>query len=177
MDLSLSDARPEDFDRILEINNAAVPNVNWLDLEALTRLAAMAAYFKIARVGDEIGGFLLALTPEADYDSLNFQWFKDNYDQFVYIDRVVVETPYRGTGIGRIFYADIQSFAELRAPYLTCEVNLEPRNDASLLFHGTSGFQEVGQQQTEQGSKTVSLQLKTLPSYEFVRQKQWQKQN
>lgn len=177
MDLSLCNARPEDFDRILEINNAAVPNVNWLDQDALSHLSTISAYFKIARVGEEIGGFLLALTPQADYNSLNFQWFKEHYDEFVYIDRVVVETPFRGTGIGRVFYADIQSFAELRAPYLTCEVNLEPRNDASLLFHGTSGFQEVGQQQTEQGSKTVSLQLKPLPSFEFVRQQRWQKQN
>ena len=38
------------------------------------------------------------------------------------------------------------SYAEVRVPVLTCEVFLEPRDDISVLFHGTYGFQEVGQQ-------------------------------
>ena len=40
---------------------------------------------------------------------------------------------------------------------LCCEVNVRPRNDASLRFHHSIGFREVGQQDTDGGNKTVSL--------------------
>lgn len=155
---------------VLTINNAAVPNVNELSEVTLRQLINKACYFRVAEHDGAIAGFLLALSPEADYDSLNFQWFKGNFDQFVYIDRVVVAKQFRGHGIGNIFYADIQSFAEQVAPRLTCEVNLEPRNEVSLLFHAAHGFAEVGQQQTENGNKKVSLLARELADYEFVRQ-------
>ena len=57
----------------------------------------------------------------------------------------------------------------LRVPVLSCEVFLEPRDDVSVLFHGTYGFQEVGQQIMPGLSRRVSLLAKQLPSYEFVR--------
>jgi predicted GNAT superfamily acetyltransferase len=40
---------------------------------------------------------------------------------------------------------------------LCCEVNVRPRNDASLEFHQSIGFREVAQQDTDGGNKTVSL--------------------
>jgi predicted GNAT superfamily acetyltransferase len=158
------------MEALLAINNAAVPNVNELDLQALSHLRQQATYCRVALSGDELAGLLIALRPDADYDSENFVWFREHYEDFVYIDRVVVAKPFRGLGIGRVFYADIQSHAEQIAPMLTCEVNLEPRNNTSLLFHGTKGFNEVGQQVTENGKKRVCLLAKELPSYAFVKE-------
>jgi hypothetical protein len=63
-----------------------------------------------------------------------------------------------------VFYADVQSFAEVRSPHLTCEVFLDPRDDVSVLFHGTYGFREVGQQVLPSGHR-VSLLAKELCSY------------
>jgi len=57
----------------------------------------------------------------------------------------------------------------VRVPVLSCEVFLEPRDDVSVLFHGTYGFQEVGQQIMPGLDKRVSLLAKNLPSFEFVR--------
>ena len=45
---------------------------------------------------------------------------------------------------------------------------LEPRDDATVLFHGTYGFQEVGQQLMIGVGRPVSLLAKTLCSHEFV---------
>ena len=59
--------------------------------------------------------------------------------------------------------------AEVRAPQLTCEVFLEPRNDVAVLFHGTYGFQEVGQQVMPESGRRVSLLAKELCSYPWVR--------
>ena len=61
------------------------------------------------------------------------------------------------------------SYAELRVPLLACEVFLEPRDDVAVLFHGTYGFNEVGQQLMPGVGRTVSLLAKSLCSHEFVR--------
>ena len=61
------------------------------------------------------------------------------------------------------------SYAETHSPELTCEVFLEPRNDVALLFHGSFGFQEVGQQVMPGNGQRVALLAKTLCSYPFVR--------
>ena len=58
----------------------------------------------------------------------------------------------------------------MRVPLLTCEVFLEPRDDVVVLFHGTYGFQEVGQQRMGADGPQVSLLAKDLPSYAFVRE-------
>ena len=170
MSTTIRDARDSDMVMLLRINNAAVPNVNALDIPALEHLRNQASYCRVATNNGNLAGFLIALQPGADYSSQNFNWFKQQYEAFVYVDRVVVAKSYRGLGIGRVFYADIESRAEQIAPMLACEVNLEPRNDISLLFHGTKGFHEVGQQVTEDGKKRVSLLAKELPSYAFVKE-------
>ena len=56
-----------------------------------------------------------------------------------------------------------------RAPEAAvAEVLLEPRDDASVLFHGTYGFREVGQQSLPDYGR-VSLLAKDLCSYPWVR--------
>ena len=116
-----------------------------------------------------IAGFLIALREYSTYASPNFRWFCERYPEFVYIDRIVIAEPYRGLGLGRIFYCDATSYAEVRVPLLACEVFLEPRDDAAVLFHGTFGFNEVGQQVMDRVGLPVSLLAKSLCSYEFVR--------
>ena len=170
MSITIQDAVAREIPAILAMNNAAVPNVNALTQDELQQLIDCAVYFRTARRDGVLAGFLLGLDHTADYASPNYQWFRQNYERFIYIDRVVVAKPHRGHGVGRVFYADVQSFAEPRAPFLTCEVNLEPRNDVSLLFHGTYGFKEVGQQATEGGTKRVSLLAKPIDCYEFAHQ-------
>ena len=92
-----------------------------------------------------------------NYFSENYRWFAARYEEFVYVDRVVVAEERRGSGVGRAFYEDIIEFSFSRAPVLLCEVNVKPRNDRSLRFHERFGFAEVGQLDTEGGSKRVSL--------------------
>lgn len=169
MTITVQDVQDTELPAILAMNNAAVPNVNALDADELERLRQQAVYCRTARRDGVLAGFLLAMEPGADYDSPNYQWFCQHFDNFVYIDRVVVAGPHRGHGVGRVFYADVQSFAEPRAKLLTCEVNLEPRNDVSLLFHGTYGFREVGQQSNE--DKRVSLLAKDLDCFDYVQGK------
>ncbi len=170
MPITLEDVQAEQLPEILDINNRALPHVNHLTLEDLTRLWEMSCYCRIAIKAGSPAGFLLAMTADTPYESENFRWFRKHHDSFVYIDRVVVKPEFRGLGVGKVFYADIESFSETRAPVLACEVNLEPRNDASLLFHGAFGFNEVGQH--VYNGKRVSLMVKQLTDYEFIRSNQ-----
>ena len=40
---------------------------------------------------------------------------------------------------------------------MTCEVNIEPPNPASLAFHARMGFDRVGEQSTKGGEVVVAL--------------------
>ena len=76
----------------------------------------------------------------------------------------------RGVGVGRVFYADVQSFSEVRAERLAAEVFLENSNHSALLFHGSFGFREVGQHVMPGPGLRAAMLVKELCSYPFVRQ-------
>ncbi len=168
MAVRIRDVGSHDLDSVLALNNAAGPTILPLNASAMRQLFEQACYFRVAEVDGHIAGFLLALDQDADYDSPNFRWFAERNPRFVYIDRIVIAKPYRGLGLGRVFYADVTSYAETRSPVLTCEVFLEPQDDVSMLFHGTWGFLEVGQQVMPGNNRRVALLAKTLCSYPFV---------
>ncbi|MBL8299303.1 MAG: GNAT family N-acetyltransferase [Rhodanobacteraceae bacterium] len=169
MAIAIRDVREHELDSVLALNNAAGPTILALDSTRIRWFFDNADYFRIADVDGHIAGFLIAMRETSDHESPNFQWFRERFAAFVYIDRIVVAKPYRGLGLGRVFYADATSYAEVRVPILSCEVFLEPRDDVSVLFHGTYGFQEVGQQIMPGLGKRVSLLAKNLPSFDFVR--------
>jgi predicted GNAT superfamily acetyltransferase len=167
--MELRDVIPADLDRILELNNAAGPGIVEIGPERLRLLEREAHYFRVALIDGGIAGFLVAFEPGARYDSPNYQWFSERYGQqgFVYIDRVVVGPGCRRHGVGRVMYADLLSYAEIRQPMLTTEVFIEPRDDIAMVFFTTQNFREVGQQSLPNGRR-VSLMSKELEPYAYV---------
>lgn len=162
MTISIEDAQYEHYKTVLSLNEAAIPAVNSLALADLEQLAAQSCYFKVALSDDEVLGFLLMLPPGASYSSLNYAWFSERYDDFAYVDRIVVDPSAAGKGIGRRFYTDAIESLSGEHSRILCEVNIKPRNDVSLAFHAALGFVEVGQQDTEGGVKRVSLLSREL---------------
>lgn len=162
MSLKIEAARPEHYKNILLLNEAAIPAVNSIDVEALSQLAVQACYFKVAMAGGEVAGFLLMLPAGAHYKSLNYVWFSERYIDFAYVDRIVIDPSFAGKGLGRGLYEDAVGILTPNYVQMTCEVNIKPRNDASLAFHAAMSFAEVGQQDTESGAKRVSLLSKPL---------------
>lgn len=169
MTLSIRDVREAELDAVLALNNAVGLRILPLDATRLGWFHAHASYFRVAEVDGVVAGFLIAMRENTDHASSNFSWFRERYPEFVYIDRIVIGESYRRDGLGRILYCDVTSYAEVRVPLLTCEVFLEPRDDAVVLFHGTFGFNEVGQHVMADVGRPVSLLAKSLCSYEFVR--------
>jgi predicted GNAT superfamily acetyltransferase len=161
----LRDYRPDDLPRLHELNEGAYPGVASETIEKLGAIAEHSVIRVIAEIDGEIAGFCLVLAAGADYDSVNFVWFGERYDDFVYLDRVAVDPAFKRSGVGRAMYAEVERLLAERCPSateLTLEVNLEPRNDESLAFHHRLGFAEVGQQETNYGTR-VSLMTKPLP--------------
>jgi predicted GNAT superfamily acetyltransferase len=170
MSISIRDVREHELDSVLALNNAAGQTILPMDAAKARFFYDHAPYFRVAEVDGHLAGFLIAFDQDGPYQSSNYLWFRERYPAFLYIDRVVVASSRRGAGLGRVFYADVQSFAEVRAPLLCCEVFLEPRNDVAVLFHGTYGFQEVGQQVMPETTRRVSLLSKGMCSYPWVQE-------
>lgn len=169
MALAIRDVNEHDLDAVLALNNVAGKSILALDAARLRYFYDHADYFRVAEIDGQLAGFLIALRENGGYTSPNYRWFSARYDAFVYIDRIVIANAFRRHGLGRVFYCDVTSFAEVRVPLLACEVFLEPRNDVVVLFHGTYGFQEAGQQRMGDDGPLVSLLVKELPSFGYVR--------
>lgn len=45
---------------------------------------------------------------------------------------------------------------------ITCEIDIKPINEVSLVFHENMGFKEVGRQEIKGGEKVVSLQARVV---------------
>ena len=159
----LRDATPADFPQILALNHESVHFLSPLSLERLELLHGQAVYHRVLQVGGRVAGFLLAFREGAAYDSPNYRWFRAQYARFVYIDRVVVSADRQGQGVGKRLYADLFAFAEQsNAAVVTCEIDIDPPNGPSYLFHQRYGFREVGSQLVGAGKKRVSLQAVAL---------------
>jgi hypothetical protein len=152
-----------DFTHIVELNKAAIPAVNLLTESEIRKLFSQAEYFHTLWLNQEVIGFLIALGPGAIYNSPNYRWFELHYDQFLYIDRIVIDPNHQGLGYGRMFYDNLRESAGHQFPKITCEVNLRPKNETSLRFHQRYGFRQVGTQATEGGAKQVSLMVYEVP--------------
>jgi predicted GNAT superfamily acetyltransferase len=159
----IRDAGCDDLQNLLELNQSNLPHVGSISMPELAHLHSQAVYFRIAEFEGQTAGFLIAFEPAAGYGSLNFLWFKKHYNAFVYIDRIVVAPEARRQGIAVGLYQDLEHFAADRTiPLMACEYNLRPKNEVSRQFHRRYGFKEVGTQETENGKKTVSLQIKAV---------------
>jgi predicted GNAT superfamily acetyltransferase len=146
----------EEIDAILALSALHEVETSPLTPETLTHMLGQAFYSATADGGRD--GYLICFDQDADYDSVNFQWFKTRYPRFVYIDRVVVAAHARGQGIARRFYEALFDHARSAGhSQITCEINVLPPNPGSLAFHSALGFVEVGQADLAL-SKRVSYQ-------------------
>ena len=165
--MSLNELEPRlflnsDIDAALELNNLNTPAVGELDRVQLQFLVDHSLY-SFAIGADTLHAFCITFAPGAPYTSVNYQWFSQNYSDFVYLDRIVVSENMRNQTLGEKLYLAVEQrmIKDRCVPILTCEVNLNPPNHGSIRFHNRIGFHEVGQQESKPGL-TVSLLSKQI---------------
>ena len=157
--MTIRDLTPDDLDWVLEINREHESLLSVLDRAGLAQLVDMSA---LAR-GIPEQAFLLAMDRSADYESWNFQWFRQRYDRFLYVDRIAIASQAAGGGQGKKLYSDFYALAaRLGYPMVCAEVNSAPANPASLAFHAKQGFDVVGEEEVPGRGKSVRFFVKTI---------------
>ena len=126
------------------INEQGLPGVGRVSQQELTDLLKLCAHAWGAFEDQALIGFVLCLQPGTRYGSLNYAWFEQRYDNFLYVDRIAVADAHRNRQIGRALYALVIEHATERGLPVAAEVNLMPPNPGSMRFHQRHGFAAVG---------------------------------
>ncbi len=156
--MRIRDYQPDDEPAVLALNAASVAVLSPMDGNRFQRLRSKAARMRVAERKGEVVGFLMGFCGGSDYDSPNYQWFNDNYSEFFYVDRVVVDSAARGLGVASSIYAECITWARAEGlTSLVAEIDIEPPNAESLKFHKKYGFEEVDRLVLSP-EKVVSLQ-------------------
>jgi hypothetical protein len=146
---------------LLDINNASARETSLMTAEKFDRMIASARVATFVAPG---AALLLAFEQNDDYDGAHFLWFRKRFEQFIYIDRVVVAAQQRRLGLGSLLYADLFRRAErLGQSRIVCEVNSQPPNPTSDVFHAAQGFEPVGAATFDGGARTVRYLLRHRP--------------
>jgi len=148
-----------DWPAVIALNEESVDQLSDLDAERLRYLLECAHRALVVEDAGAVVAFALAMAPGCDYDSINYRWFGERYERFLYLDRIAVDSSLRRRRIGARLYDEMEDAAR-EFERMVCEVNLEPANDASLAFHRARGYREL--EQLRHPEKLVVLMTKEL---------------
>jgi uncharacterized protein len=128
----IRDAAPSDYEIICTLNLAEVQHTSPMDAARLAMLGNLSCYHKVACVNGSVSAFLLSMCNGAPFENDNFAWFARKYTRFIYVDRIVVSSAFRGLRLGSLLYQDLFRYARDNAiPVVTCEYNIVPPNEPS----------------------------------------------
>ena len=151
---------PEDVPRMVEINEQGLPGTGKVTEAEMTDLLSLSTLALGVDDQGVIAGFVLCLLPNTRYGSLNYKWFNERYDEFLYVDRVAVAEEARSGGLGSALYDAVAAHAERLAYPVAAEVSLRPPNPGSMRFHARHGFNQIGV--FEQAEKAVTMMIRRL---------------
>jgi len=142
-----------------ETNQSNIPALGSLNsLGHVKELFVDSKY--IISVKNEIDyiGFAVVMNNNSNYKSLNYQYFKRKYTNFLYIDRVAVVNKAQRMGVGSSMYKRLYELnSEFSIP-ICCEVNTIPLNQQSLDFHSKQKFKII--EEVKFGKKRVAMLVK-----------------
>ena len=139
------------------INEEGLPGTGQVSPAELTALLDLASFAVGVFQDNSMLGFVICLPPRTTYGSLNYAWFNQRYDAFLYVDRIAVATDHRNRGVGSALYSQVIAEANEQAVPVAAEVNLVPPNPGSVRFHHRFNFVEVGT--LDHGEKAVTMFL------------------
>jgi hypothetical protein len=148
----------EDIPAIWKINEQGLPGTGKVSQDEIAELIRLAELPLGAYEENELVGFVLCLLPRTKYASLNYAWFNQRYQNFLYVDRIAVLESHRNRTIGSLLYQEVIAYAQQNNCPITAEVSLKPPNPDSMRFHHRFGFSEVGVLHNE--SKSVTMMFR-----------------
>jgi predicted GNAT superfamily acetyltransferase len=139
------------------INEQGLPGTGKVAPEELVALLDFSTLSLGVFDGKTLLGFVVCLPPKTTYGSLNYAWFNQRYDAFLYVDRVAVADHERNNGVGSMLYEHVVEQAAMHGVPVAAEVSLEPPNPGSERFHHRFAFEKVGVLHHEKKSVTMYL--------------------
>ena len=152
-----------DEQSVLRLNEEHVAVLSQMDADRLRAIRAWAHRCEVIEERDSpadpwrAAGFLIVVAPGSAYDSAKYRWFDDAYDDFLYLDRIVLDARVHRRGLGTIAYDAVEADAAAHGR-MCLEIDVDPPNTASLGFHAARGFIEVAR--LGGPGETVSMQVK-----------------
>ena len=153
----IRELKPSDLSSVYLINQANVPAVGQESEASFVSLYEQCELALVLEVDDKTQGFCMVLSPQSDYQSPNYLYFKARYTHFIYLDRIALSSAIQGQGYGPLLYEEIEQ--RLKPKLFTLEVNIKPPNEGSLRFHLREGFKVIAEEETRPG-KLVALMLR-----------------
>lgn len=147
-----------DIEAIWDINEQGLPGTGKVSKAEIAKLLEFSSLSVGAYDAGELLGFVICLPPKTEYGSLNYAWFNEHYDSFVYVDRIAVSEEHRNKGVGSALYNHVVTYSKRHGVPVAAEVNREPPNPGSMRFHHRFGFEEVGV--LHHAEKSVTMFLK-----------------
>ena len=144
-----------DIDAMWAINEQGLPGTGKVSKEEIGQLLEFSSLSVGVFDQSELIGFVICLPPNTAYGSLNYAWFNEHYDSFVYVDRIAVAEEKRNRGVGSSLYNHVVSYSEQHRVPIAAEVNRNPPNPGSMRFHHRFDFEEVGVLHHEEKSVTM----------------------
>ena len=151
-----------DFPLMLEINEQGLPGTGKVNQQEMQNLLELSELSLGVFADKKLLGFVICLLPKTEYGSLNYAWFNERYDEFIYVDRIAVAIDARNQGIGSMLYDKVFDYAITNNIPVTAEVSLRPPNQGSDRFHLRHGYQIIGE--LDHGEKAVTMYIKHFQS-------------
>ena len=134
----------KDASQVWRINEEGLPWVGKVSEAEIEGLLERSSFALGAFNGDLLQGFVICLPPKTTYSSLNYRWFNERYEDFLYVDRIAISAQHRGQGIGAQIYSAVVEAAQDKSVPVLAEVMKKPLNEPSMHFHSAFSFVEVG---------------------------------
>jgi predicted GNAT superfamily acetyltransferase len=110
--MDLKELCQDDVSEIWNINEQGLPGTGKVSHEEIEDLLSLSELAIGAFENGKLLGFVICLLPRTRYGSLNYAWFNQRYDNFIYIDRIAVAANRRSQKIGSRIYQEVVSYAE-----------------------------------------------------------------
>ena len=158
--MELRPLQNKDIPAIWIINQQGLPGTGDVSEDEISSLLGFATYSVGYFLKEELLGFVICMPPGTGYGSLNYAWFNERYEAFVYVDRIAVSQNCRNKNIGTQLYNHVVDFASQDDVPVAAEVSLKPPNPGSMRFHSRFAFNEVGVLHHKNKSVTMLMRAK-----------------
>jgi uncharacterized protein len=146
-----------DVEAVLALNEESVEALVPMAEADLVKFRGMTSHTLVCETDGVVAAFAIAYAPGTAYDSVNYLWHADRFDDFLYLDRIAVSTAHRRRGIATALYDAMEDVARQHGR-MVCEIYSDPPNDVSIAFHTSRGYREVGRLRLSNGHEVVMME-------------------